>query len=117
MSWLERWPDDWRLHAFRVIDDIPSGCLASYGAIAAMVNARTGHSIIARNVAWLRSELYGWVRGGDEDIRKLNLPLHRVAKAGDAKACGDSPETRADCRDRRERENEGFATNPRWWTG
>lgn len=98
-------PGNWRHTAFSMIKQIPPGHVASYGYVADRVNAH-GHSVSARNIAWLRHKLYEEL--GHETI----VPLHRLAKSGDIHSLADSEETRA-INDRLRR-NEGFFDNPRF---
>ena len=70
---------EWRCGVVKVIDKIPSGYLASYGAIAEMTNTQFGTEIGARNVGWLRRHLY------EITDRSTSLPLHRIACQGDAR--------------------------------
>jgi alkylated DNA nucleotide flippase Atl1 len=78
----------WRRAAFAQINAIPHGMLASYGRIAELTNAAVGTTITGRQVAWLRRQLYGFLTHDTE------VPMHRVAKQGDALSLHDSDDTR-----------------------
>lgn len=78
----------WRRVVYELILRIPSGRLVSYGRLASLAEEETGSNPGARNVAWLRRELYG-ILGHDTDV-----PLHRIATAGDVASINDSVETR-----------------------
>jgi len=93
---LKNSPGEWQWHVAQMITTIPSGQIATYGAIAEAVNRRHRHRINARNVAW------------------LEVPLHRVAKAGDVESLADSAETKEINDVLRGRE--GSLQNPVWWT-
>ena len=97
---------EWRWHVTKVITEIPSGHLATYGCIAETVNEKFGYGIIPRNVAWLRKYLYGKL------THDTFVPLHRVAKAGDVHSLADSPETKS--YNDKVRGMEGSLTNPIW---
>lgn len=99
--------NEWRWHAATVINEIPRGHLASYGAIARLTNRRTGLNIGPRNIGWLRAYLY------DITGRDTSLPLHRVAKIGDRNFSTDSVTTRKTSRSSRQRE--GLYNDPPWW--
>jgi len=104
---LRQSPNEWRWHAAKVIQEIPRGHLASYGAIAKITNRRAGLRIGPRNVGWLRAHLY------DITDRNTSLPLHRIAKIGDRGFSTDSTTTRRTSRAIRERE--GLYNDPPWW--
>jgi alkylated DNA nucleotide flippase Atl1 len=104
---LRNSPGEWQWHVAQMIATIPSGQLATYGAIAAAVNHIHGHSINARNVAWLRGKLYELL------THDTAVPLHRVAKAGDIESLYDSQETKSINDELRRRE--GSLHNPIWW--
>lgn len=99
--------DEWQWHVTRIITEIPSGHLATYGCIAEIANQRFGHTLIPRNVAWLRRHLYGLL------THDTHVPLHRVAKVGDVESLADSGATK-ECNDRL-RGQEGSLENPVWW--
>ena len=104
---LRHSPGEWHWHVAQIIAEIPSGYLATYGRIAEITNRRFGHNIGARNVAWLRRHLYGlWPP-------ITQLPLHRVAKAGDVQSLEDSKKTKK--RNDRLRRREGSLARPVWW--
>ena len=107
-SRLRASPGEWRWQAASVIQDIPPGYLCTYGEIARETNRRTGLRINARNVGWLRGYLY------DQTNRDTSIPLHRVAKSGDAQCQADSERTRRDAIVLRSQE--GSWQNPRWWS-
>lgn len=100
-------PNQWRLHAARVICDVPDGYLCTYGEIAEEANRRIGLSLNARNIGWLRGHLYALT------LRDTDIPLHRLAKSGDARCLADSSRTRRDAM--RLRQAEGSWQAPRWW--
>jgi alkylated DNA nucleotide flippase Atl1 len=103
-------PNEWRWYAAHVIADIPYGCLASYGTIADEANRRYGLAITALNIGWLRRHL------NDRTQWNSDLPLHRIATAGDINCANDSrPQTIAQCR--KLRTEEGTWNNPDapWW--
>ena len=74
----------WRWYVAKVISEIPSDYLATYGCIAEFVNQRHGLNISPRNVAWLRKYLYQLL------THETEVPLHRVAKIGDVNSLEDS---------------------------
>lgn len=78
----------YRRPAFNQINAIPSGMLATYGRIAELTNAAAGTTISARQIAWLRKQLYGFL------THDTDVPLHRVAKQGDVWSNHDSDDTR-----------------------
>ena len=80
----------WRRVVFNLILRIPPGRLASYGRLASLAEDETGANPGARNVAWLRRKLYE-IFGHDTDV-----PLHRVATAGDVASINDSADTRTE---------------------
>ncbi len=104
---LRQSPNEWRWYAAKVINEIPRGHLASYGAIAKLTNLRTGLNIGPRNIGWLRAHLY------DITDRDTSLALHRIAKIGDRNFSTDSVTTRRTSRTIRERE--GLCNDPPWW--
>jgi alkylated DNA nucleotide flippase Atl1 len=95
----------WRLAAFNVICDIPRGSLASYGYIAGAIR-ETGFSVSPRTIGWLRRRIYGFL-GHESEV-----PLHRVARAGDVHSRADSERTRA--RNDMLRQAEGSIERPNW---
>ncbi len=99
--------DEWQWHVTRIITEIPSGHLATYGCITEIANQCFGHTLIPRNVAWLRKHLYGLLS------HDTQVPLHRVAKTGDVESLADSDETK-EYNDRLRR-REGSLENPVWW--
>lgn len=99
--------NSWRRHVYEMIEKVPEGSLATYGKIADLVGERTGRNPGARNVAWLRKRLYGYL-GHD-----IDFPLHRIAKAGDVDSMADSDETKEKNDEKRERE--GSLRNPKWY--
>ncbi len=99
--------DEWQWHVTRIITEIPSDHLATYGCIAKIANQCFGHTLISRNVAWLRKHLYKLL------THDTQVPLHRVAKAGDVESRADSEETK-EYNDRL-RGQEGSLTNLVWW--
>ncbi|GAA5482735.1 MGMT family protein [Haloferula sargassicola] len=78
----------WRRAAYNQINVIPKGMLASYGRIAELTNLAAGTAVSARQIAWLRRRLYGFLTHDTE------VPLHRVAKMGDVASKHDSEDTR-----------------------
>lgn len=99
--------NEWQWHVAKAISVVPSGYLATYGAIAGAVNRQHGLSITARNVAWLRKHFY-WLLSHD-----TRVPLHRIAKVGDINSIYDSETTKT--YNDRLRGEEGSLENPRWW--
>lgn len=99
--------DEWQWHVTLIITKIPSGYLATYGCIAKIANQCFGHTLIPRNVAWLRGHLYGLL------THKTHVPLHRIAKAGDVESLADSDKTKK--HNDRLRRREGSLDNPVWW--
>lgn len=99
--------NEWRWHVTQIITEIPSGHLATYGCITKIANQCFGHTLIPRNIAWLRAHLYSLL------THNTHVPLHRVAKAGDVESLEDSDETK-DYNDRL-RGQEGSLENPVWW--
>ena len=99
--------NEWRWHVTQIITEIPSGHLATYGCITKIANQCFGHNLIPRNVAWLRGHLYKLLK------HDTQVPLHRVAKAGDVESLADSDETK-EYNDRL-RGQEGSLENPVWW--
>lgn len=97
---------EWRRHAFNAIDAIPYGHVATYGFIAKQVESQTGTNPGPRNIGELRRTLYGIL------THDTALPLHRVAKQGDAQSNYDSEETKKINTQRRD--DEGFFDNQRW---
>ncbi len=106
-SFLKEPENEWRWHATQVIAEVPSGYLATYGAIADAVNKRHGLGIIGRNVGWLRKKLY------EKFTHYTEVPLHRIAKDGDVGSLHDSSETKL--RNDHLRSKEGSLENPKWW--
>ena len=106
-SQLRNSKDEWRWHVTRIIAEIPPGHLATYGCITKIANQCFGHTLIPRNVAWLRGHLYGLL------THNTHVPLHRVAKAGDVESLEDSDETKE--HNDRLRGQEGSLKNPVWW--
>lgn len=104
---LRNSPGEWQWHVAQMIATIPSGQIATYGAIAEAVNRIHGHSINARNVAWLRGKLYELLS------HDTMVPLHRVAKVGDIESLADSKETKSYNDELRGRE--GSLQSPVWW--
>ncbi len=103
-----RYPtNEWRWHVAQAIAEVPPGYLATYGAIAEVVNRRHGLNILARNVGWLRGKLYELL------THDTQVPLHRIAKAGDVDSLYDSETTKS--YNDRLRIEEGSLENPRWW--
>ena len=99
--------DEWQWHVTRIIMEIPSGHLATYGCVTEIANQCFGHTLIPRNVAWLRKHLYGLLS------HDTQVPLHRVAKAGDVESLADSDKTKI--YNDRLRRQEGSLENPVWW--
>lgn len=99
--------DEWQWHVTRIITEIPSGQLATYGCITEIANQCFGHTLIPRNVAWLRKHLYGLLS------HDTQVPLHRVAKDGDVESLADSDKTKV--YNDRLRRQEGSLENPVWW--
>ena len=106
-SFLKEPKNDWRWHVAQVIAEVPSGYLATYGAIADAVNRRHDLNIMGRNVSWLRRKLY------EKLTHHTQVPLHRIAKEGDVGSIYDSNGTKL-CNDRL-RSEEGSLENPKWW--
>lgn len=98
--------NEWRFRVYQAIGRIRRGYVATYGHIARQVNRMHGLRINARNVAWLRGKLYNRL-GHHSDV-----PLHRVAKQGDAESEWDLPTTKK--ANRRLRLAEGSWPQPRW---
>lgn len=98
---------EWRWHEARVIQDVPTGYLCTYGEVAREANRRARLNVGARNVAWLRRYLY------ERTSRNTSIPLHRLTKIGDAHCLADSRITTDDAQAARTRE--GSWQNPRWW--
>ena len=86
---LGRSEEDWRVKVFGLIQQIPHGHLVSYRELAAWANRKHGLRINPRNVAWLRRRIYQTV-GHDTD-----LPIHRIANAGDTTSEHDHKVTQA----------------------
>lgn len=103
---LENSLNQWRWCAAIEINAIPPGHLATYGYIAKIVEARHGVRVRPRNIAWLRKRLYKIFTHDTE------VPLHRIAKAGDVDSLADSEETQA-C-NKQKREAEGSWDTPKW---
>lgn len=99
-------PNDWQLKVFRLILNVPSGHLISYGNLAKWANQEFGLSLRPRNTAWLRAKIYGIV-GHETDI-----PIHRIANEGDVNSTRDHPYTQEVNAQRRSAE--GFFAKPRW---
>ena len=110
VTWLESRlsgsPGDWRLKVLGLIRQIPKGSLVSYGVLAARANREFGLSIGPRNAGWLRKRIYHEI-GHDTEI-----PIHRVANAGDAHSTRDHPITQEI--NRRKRGREGSFPQPTW---
>lgn len=100
---------EWRCAVTKVINEIPTGYLANYGAIAELANSQYGTEIGARNVGWLRRHLY------EITNRSTSLPLHRIACQGDARCEYDSERTREESIPLRRAE--GTLNQPKWWYG
>ena len=106
-SQLRTSKDEWQWHVTRIIAEIPSGHLATYGCIAKIANQCFGHTLIPQHVAWLRKHLYGLL------LHNTHVPLHRIAKAGDVESLADSDKTKK--HNDRLRSREGSLDNPVWW--
>ena len=104
---LRNCPDEWQWHVACVIAEIPRGYIATYGTLAEIANRRYGHRINARNVAYLRRELYKRL------THDTQIPLHRVAKIGDVESHADSDTTKS--YNDKLRGLEGSLYNPMWW--
>ncbi len=100
---------EWRCFATEVINDIPSGYLASYGVIAELINDRHDLHAQPRHIGWLRRHLYIITD------RNTSLPLHRIATKGDVTCKNDSAETTPGAL--MLRNQEGTLDNPKWWKG
>ncbi len=97
--------NSWRRKGYEIIVSIPSGCLATYGRIAEILQQQ-GFTVSPRNIAWLRQRLY-YLLG-----HNTSLPLHRIAKSGDIHSLHDSEDTRS--YNERKKSEEGFYSNPKW---
>ena len=106
-TYLRNSKNNWRWHTAQIISEVPTGNIATYGAIAEAVNRRHNLNISSRNVAWLRGKLYELL--GHDTI----VPLHRIAVAGDVNSKRDSETTKS--YNDRLREKEGSLENPVWW--
>ena len=104
---LKKSENQWHWHVAQAISEVPRGYLATYGAIAEVVNQDYHLNIGARNVAWLRKKLYSLLS------HNTKVPLHRIAKEGDVESLGDSETTKM--YNDRLREEEGSLANPKWW--
>lgn len=98
---------EWRLQALRIIRQIPSGSLISYGNLAAWTNQEYGTSITPLNTAWLRKKIYHTI-GHATDI-----PIHRIATDGDTRSINDEKVTQEF--NRRKRMTEGSLYRPHWY--
>ncbi len=105
-TWLMSSPTEWRWKTYQRMSRIPRGKLATYGRIAELVNHDHNLHIHARNVAWLRRELYGWLS------HNTDFPLHRISKADDVESLHDSRKTKQ--YNDRLRKAEGSLQHPRW---
>jgi len=85
---LRKSKNEWEFKVYQLIKRIPKGCVITYGGLAKWVNRNHRLKIIARNIGNLRNKLHDFL-GHDSD-----LPLHRIAKKGDARSEYDSPKTR-----------------------
>lgn len=103
---LRKSKNEWQYKVYQLINEVPPGHVITYGGLAKRANRKYGLNINARNVANLRRRLYGLLTHDTE------VPLHRMAKAGDALSQFDSPETQK--YNQRLRTPEGSWPEPKW---
>ena len=100
----------WEMDVARIITEIPSGRLTTYGCLARISGKRHGHSpSAARAVGRLRDKLYTLL-----DYKTTRVPLHRIASQGDLWSKNDEPETKLENDRRRDREGTMRKSDP-WW--
>jgi len=99
----------WEFHVAKIITEIPSARLLTYGCLARLAAERYGYKEnAARAVANLRNKLYGLL-GHD-----TTLPLHRIATQGDRHSRKDSAITKSYNDRLRAREGTLDLPDP-WW--
>jgi alkylated DNA nucleotide flippase Atl1 len=103
---LKKSKNQWEYKVFLLIQELPAGCVITYGGLAKRANSRFGLNLVPRNIANLRRKLY--LRCGHD----TNIPLHRIATQGDGMSKNDSPITQV--YNQRLRSAEGSWPEPKW---